>query len=48
MEEQDVGITEIPGAFIQVDMVGNIHMKTEGRIAELMVKLDPKIYRRCL
>ena len=30
---------DIPGAFMQVDMDEVVHMKLEGKIAELMVKL---------
>jgi len=44
LEEQDVGNIHIPEAFMQADMVGNIHMKMEAKLAELMFKLDPKIY----
>ena len=29
-------------AFMHADMVGNIHIKMEGRLAELMAKLDAK------
>ena len=47
-EERDVGIIDIPGAFMQVDMKGEdtVHMKLEGKMAELMVRIDPKLYRK--
>ena len=47
-EERDVGVVDIPGAFMQVDMEGEdtVHMKLEGKMAELMVKIDPKLYRK--
>ena len=41
-------IMDISGTFTRTDMVGNIHMKMNGRLSELTAKLDPKIYRRCL
>jgi len=30
LEEHDVGIIDIPGAFMKANMVGNVHMKMEG------------------
>ena len=44
-EGRDVGIIDIPNAFMQVDMEGTVHMKLEGKMAELLVKLSPKLYR---
>ena len=40
-------MVDIPGAFLQADMKGDdVHMKMEGKMAELFVKLDPKLYRK--
>jgi len=39
-------VAEIPGAFLHVGMDGDIHMLLEGIDAELVVKLDPSIYRK--
>ena len=44
-ENRDVGIVDIPNAFLQVDMDDTVHMKLEGKKAELLVKIDPKLYR---
>ena len=44
-ENRDVGIIDIPNAFMQVDMDDTVHMKLEGNMAELLVKIDPKLYR---
>ena len=47
MERRDVATVDIPGAFVQTDMKGDdVHMKMEGKMAELLVKLDPKLYRK--
>lgn len=36
----------IPGAFLKADLNGKVeHIKFEGRIAELLAMIDPKIYR---
>jgi hypothetical protein len=43
-EESDVATVDIPGAFIQADMNGVVHMKLEGTMALLQVKLDPEEY----
>lgn len=45
MEKRDVATVDIPGAFMQVDMDETVYMKLEGEMAELMVKVDPKLYR---
>jgi hypothetical protein len=35
---------DIPGAFMQADMDEVIHMKLEGPLAKLLIKVDPKKY----
>jgi hypothetical protein len=47
-EDRDVATANIPGAFMQTDMVDTIHMVLEGTTAELLVKIDPKLYRKYL
>jgi hypothetical protein len=46
MERREVATADIPGAFMEADMDELVHMKLEGRMAELLVKLDPKLYRK--
>ncbi|KAI2512928.1 Reverse transcriptase (RNA-dependent DNA polymerase) [Fragilaria crotonensis] len=43
-EERDVGVVDLPAAFMQVGMEGErtVHMKLEGKMAELMVGSIPK------
>jgi len=41
-----VAVTDIPGAFLHADMEDDVHMLLEGTIAELIVKLEPTLYRR--
>jgi Reverse transcriptase (RNA-dependent DNA polymerase) len=45
-EERDVTTVDIPGAFMQADMEDTVHMKMEGKMAELLVRIDPKLYRK--
>jgi hypothetical protein len=46
MEERDVAIVHIPGAFMQADIDEVVHVKFEGAFAEMLVKMDPKLYRK--
>jgi len=43
-ERRDTATVDIPGAFMQADMVGYLHVKLEGRLAELSTMLNPKSY----
>jgi hypothetical protein len=44
----DVATADIPGAFMQTDMKGTVYMVLEGTMAELLVKIKPKLYREYL
>jgi hypothetical protein len=43
-ERRNVVTLDIPGAFMQDDMDNTVHMKLEGKRAELMVQMDPTLY----
>jgi hypothetical protein len=46
-EGRDVGTADIPGAFLQTDYnKGDTHVRIEGPMLELLVKLDPSHYRK--
>ena len=45
-EKRSVATVDIPGAFMQADMDDLVHMRLEGRMAELLVRCDPKLYRK--
>jgi len=45
-EGRHVAVTDIPGAFLHADMEEDVHMLLEGTIAELIVKLEPSLYRK--
>jgi len=42
-ENSYVAVADIPGAFLHTDMEDETHMLLEGKIAELIVMLDPKL-----
>jgi hypothetical protein len=46
IEGRDVATVDLPGAFMQSDMEGTVHMKLEGVIAEVILKIDPKKYKK--
>ena len=41
-EGRDEATVDIPGAFMQADMEDTVHMKLEGKMAELLVRIDQK------
>ena len=43
-EGRDVATVDIPGAFMQADMDELVHVKLEGKMAELITSLDPLLY----
>jgi Reverse transcriptase (RNA-dependent DNA polymerase) len=43
-ENREVITLDIPGAFMQVDMDEIVHMRLEGTMADLVVKLSPETY----
>jgi len=45
-EERDVAIADVPGAFLTADMDEVVHMVLRGKLAELMAKAVPQIYRK--
>jgi hypothetical protein len=42
---QNVATVDIPGAFMQSEMKGDVYMKLEGVMAEVIMKRDPKKYK---
>ena len=50
-ENKYVVVSAIPGAFLNADMEDNnmednVHMLLEGTVAEMILKLDPTIYKK--
>jgi len=43
-EQRDVLSTDVRGSFMQADMVGEVNVKLEGRLAGILAKLDPTKY----
>jgi len=43
-EEHDVATVNLPGAFMQAGMNDVVHMQVAGKMAEILVKIDPKKY----
>ena len=48
VDNQDVATVDVPGAFMQSDMEGpNTHMKLEGKMLEILTKIDKNLYKIC-
>ena len=47
-EERDVAIVDIPSAFLHADMDEEVNMRIDGKMAELLSKVNPKKYQRFL
>jgi len=45
-ENRYMGVADIPGTFLHTDMEDEIHMLLEGKITELIIKHDPKLYHK--
>ena len=46
LEDRDVAIVDIPGAFMQVDMDDEeVIMRLTGKMVELLIEIDPEMYR---
>jgi hypothetical protein len=45
-EGRDVATCDVPGAFMQTDIDELIHVRMDGELAELMVKIDPALYEQ--
>jgi len=45
-EGRYVAVTCIPGAFLHTNMEHDVHMLLEGTTAELIIKLEPRLYRK--
>jgi hypothetical protein len=46
MEDRDVATVDILGAFMQADIDKVVHVRFEGEISEMLVRMDPKLYRK--
>ena len=45
-ERHHMAFLNIPGAFMQVDMDEVVHMRLDGKMAELLVRIDPAKYQK--
>jgi len=45
-ENRYVAVADNPKALLNANMEEEVHMLLEGKIAELIIKLDPRLYRK--
>ena len=46
-ERRHVAVIDIPGAFMQSDTDEDLLVKIQGKMAELLISIDPKLYEPC-
>ncbi len=46
LKHRDVGTVNIPVAFMQADKDDLVHIRLEGKMAELLVHVEPKLYQK--
>ena len=44
MERREVAVVDIPGAFMQADMDEEVFVRFQGRMAEILLEIDPELY----
>ncbi len=47
-EEREVTIVDIPGPFIHADMDELVHMRIDGKMAEMQIAINPDLYGPCV
>ena len=45
-EKRDVATIDVPGAFMQADMDDTVHIRIDGAMAELLIRIDPDLYNQ--
>ena len=45
-ENRDVATIDVPGAFMQADMDDTVHIRIDGAMADLLIRIDPEKYNK--
>jgi hypothetical protein len=48
LEGRDVAIIDIPGAFMQVDIDKQVHIRFTGKMVDMLLEIDPDMYGPCV
>jgi hypothetical protein len=48
LEGREVAIIDVPGAFMQVDMDELVHIRLDGKMAEMLLEIDRALYEPCV
>jgi hypothetical protein len=48
LEGRDVAIIDIPGAFMQVDIDEQVHIRFTGKMVDMLLEIDPDMYGPCV
>lgn len=47
MENQEVAVFHVPGAFMQADMDELVHVRFTGKMVDLLLEIDEEMYKPC-
>lgn len=47
MENQEVAVFHVPGAFMQADMDELVHVRFTGKMVNLLLEIDEEMYKPC-
>jgi hypothetical protein len=48
LEDREVAIVDVPGAFMQADMDELVHVRFTGKMVDLLLEIDPEMYGPCV
>lgn len=48
LKEREVAVFDVPGAFMQADMDELVHVQFTGKMVELILEIDWKMYKPCV
>ena len=48
MENWEVSVFDVPGAFMQTDMDELVHVRFTDKMVELFLEIDEAMYKRCI
>ena len=48
LEGRDVAVIDVPGAFMQADMDELVHVRFTGKMVDLLLEIDQKMYGPCV
>ena len=48
LENREVAVFDVPGAFVQADMDELVHVRFIGKMVDLLMEIDEAMYKPCV